>query len=204
MVLKNSYEWDPQGEKAGPVNEVVDLVKEALIKPKMGDVLDIGCGVGRNSLWLAENGFRVHGIDIDSEQIKEAKKRAKNRELQVDFRVADALNLPFKDKSMSLVIDWGCWHCLPRKEVISGNYPRGVARVLKKNGHFLLFHFSLDDPSVLSGYNIGYGKREVVELLRESFMLKEWRSSCWGQRFKFLPPCLFPKHRGFVYLWQKK
>lgn len=198
------YEWDPEGEKTGPVKALVELVEKGLVKPKMGDVLDVGCGVGRNSLWLAEKGFRVYGIDIDEEQIEEAKRRAKNRGLKIDFRVANALNLPFKDESIGFVIDWGCWHSLPKKAVTSGKYPREIARVLKEGGLFLLFHFSLADPYVRKGQNIGYGEEEVIRLLRKHFVLKERRSSWWGRRFKFLPSFLFPQHQGFVYLWQRR
>lgn len=46
------------------------------------DILDLGCGRGRHSLWLAEQAYKVTGIDLSREAIHRAKEKAVNRGLE--------------------------------------------------------------------------------------------------------------------------
>lgn len=75
---------------------------------RKGDyILEVGCGVGTTSCYLAErHGLRVVGLDISEKMIERSKKRAKRKGLEdmVEFRVADAQNLPFKDDTFDAVI----------------------------------------------------------------------------------------------------
>jgi arsenite methyltransferase len=70
-------------------------------------VLDIGCGVGATACYIAKRyGCRVVGIDISDKMLNWAKKRAKREKVEqkVEFRVADARALPFKDDIFDAVI----------------------------------------------------------------------------------------------------
>jgi len=75
---------------------------------KNGDyVLVVGCGVGTTPCYLAEKfGLRVVGIDISEKMIERSKERAKRKglETRIEFRVADAKNLPFKNDIFDAVI----------------------------------------------------------------------------------------------------
>jgi len=63
-------------------------------------VLDIGCNKGSTSLFLAEHGYRVLGIDIHCAAIEQARIRAQESTAtgSLEFRVADVLEEPFTDK----------------------------------------------------------------------------------------------------------
>jgi ubiquinone/menaquinone biosynthesis C-methylase UbiE len=65
-------------------------------------ILEVGCGAGDDSLALAQmvgpNG-RVVGIDAGEDMISEAKKRAENSNLPVEFFVQDACDLDFPDNT---------------------------------------------------------------------------------------------------------
>jgi len=70
-------------------------------------VLDIGCGVGATACYLAkEYGCRVVGVDISEGMIEGARQRAirEGVEDQVEFRVADAQDLPFEDGLFDAVL----------------------------------------------------------------------------------------------------
>lgn len=70
-------------------------------------VLDVGCGVGVTSCFLARNvGCRVTGIDISERMVERSRERAKKEKLAqlVDFRVADAQDLPFEPAVFDAVI----------------------------------------------------------------------------------------------------
>jgi len=70
-------------------------------------VLDVGCGVGATACYLAKRyGCKVVGTDISEKMIDWANRRAKREgvEDRVEFRVADAQNLPFEDARFDVVI----------------------------------------------------------------------------------------------------
>lgn len=52
-------------------------------------VLDLGCGQGRNAVWLAERGHRVTGVDLSDAGIADARSLAGEAGVEVDFLVAD-------------------------------------------------------------------------------------------------------------------
>lgn len=58
-------------------------------KLKPGKALDLACGAGRNAIFLADNGWNVTAVDNSSVGIDIAEKRAAEKGVEVDFRVAD-------------------------------------------------------------------------------------------------------------------
>ncbi len=66
-------------------------------------VLDVSCGTGNYSLELRRRGARVIGLDISSEMLSIAKKKAEREGLKIDFIRADAAMPPFKNNSFDLI-----------------------------------------------------------------------------------------------------
>ncbi|MFH1399642.1 MAG: class I SAM-dependent methyltransferase [Candidatus Woesearchaeota archaeon] len=60
-------------------------------------VLDIGCGTGRTTIPLVKKGYKVTGLDLVPEMIKNAKVIAAKKKLKVKYMIGDATNLTFKD-----------------------------------------------------------------------------------------------------------
>ena len=70
-------------------------------------VLDVGCGVGVTPCFVAKRyGCRVVGVDISKGMIEKSEERAKREGVahKVEFRVADAQDLPFEDDLFDAVI----------------------------------------------------------------------------------------------------
>lgn len=70
-------------------------------------VLEIGCGVGTTTCYLARRyGCRVVGVDLSDRMIEWSRKRARRKgvEQSVEFRTADAQDLPFEDALFDVVI----------------------------------------------------------------------------------------------------
>ncbi len=70
-------------------------------------VLDVGCGNGTTACWIVQHyGCQVQGVDISEGMVARAKQRAQHEGLtdRTEFRVADALHLPFDDGTFDLAI----------------------------------------------------------------------------------------------------
>jgi ubiquinone/menaquinone biosynthesis C-methylase UbiE len=70
-------------------------------------ILDVGCGTGKTSSWFAKRlGCRVVGVDISPRMVEWAKETAKREGIldQVEFRTADAQQLPFDDATFDAVV----------------------------------------------------------------------------------------------------
>src|ERR1700680_2994216 len=65
------------------------LLVAVLERTAPGTALDLACGTGRNSLWLAEHGWRVTAVDGAPTSIEILRSRASERGLAVETRVAD-------------------------------------------------------------------------------------------------------------------
>lgn len=91
---------------AGALKSTKELIE--LCHLEKGEcILEVGCGVGITSCYIAKRyGCRVVGADISEKMIKWSNERAKREgvEKYIEFRVADAHNLPFEDGVFDIVI----------------------------------------------------------------------------------------------------
>lgn len=91
--------------------------------------LEYGCGEGSSAFIIAKNGGLVTGIDISDFAIEQARQKAINEELTIDFRHMNAEALEFEDQSFDFICGSGIIHHLD----IDKSY-REINRVLIHNG----------------------------------------------------------------------
>lgn len=77
-----------------------------------GEVLDIGCGLGDNAIYLASRGHSVTGLDGSPTAIEKARDRAAQAGVSVNFNVADATSLTGYEGRFDTVVDSALYHCL--------------------------------------------------------------------------------------------
>lgn len=118
-----------------PSQELVGCIAGGLI-PAGATVLDIGCGAGREIVFLARCGFKAIGVDLSAEALRIGSERAQAAGVSVDFRQGSALQLPLDDASVDFANDRGCFHHIA--DMLRMQYAEEAARVLKPGGRLLL------------------------------------------------------------------
>jgi SAM-dependent methyltransferase len=104
------------------------------------DVLEIGCGVGTDTVRFARAGARVIAVDLTETAVNLTSDRLAAERLDGMALVADAEALPFRDASFDLVYSWGVLHHTPDtpravSEAARVLRPGGMARVMLYNRH---------------------------------------------------------------------
>lgn len=120
------------------IDKRVELLVEML--PKGGGVLDIGCGRGGNSIFLADKGFDVTCADSDKEVIEEIKKIHP----QINAINQDILEFNFLEEKYDLILALNVLNFFDLeniKEII-----QRIIKSLKKDGLFYMQAFSINDP----------------------------------------------------------
>lgn len=81
---------------------------------RAGRALDLGCGEGRNAVWLAEQGWHVTGVDFSEAGLQKARELARVRKVRVDWILADVTAFRPKPGSYDFVLI--CYLQLPAPE----------------------------------------------------------------------------------------
>jgi ubiquinone/menaquinone biosynthesis C-methylase UbiE len=99
--------------------------------------LELGCGLGIFSAFVAEQGIRATSVDFSSVAIEKAKKRVAGFDKQPAFIVGDVTNLEMLSESFDISFDIGCFHCLNEQD--QKKYVSEVYRLLKPGAVHLIW-----------------------------------------------------------------
>ncbi len=150
-------DWDKayreKGEIQTRVSEIVKDFVKLLEERHAKRVLDLCFGTGRHTIFLAEKGFEVFGIDLSKKGKEITEKKAKEKNLKnVHLKIANMQNLPFEKNFFNAVIavnaiEHNNFDGL--KKTISG-----IERVLKPKGILIATLISTKDPRFGMGKEI--------------------------------------------------
>ena len=115
---------------------LIETLPRLDIKPN-ARVLELGCGTGPVACFLAQLGYRVHGIDIIPDAIDKAKAIAAEQCLDIQYEVLDVCQLPRKGNPYQLIVDSFCSQSMvtdPDRDAMFS----GIKSRLAKNGYFLM------------------------------------------------------------------
>lgn len=163
QFFDSAYDGVPPWEIGRPQDDIVRLQARGGFK---GKVLDIGCGTGENSLFLASKELEVLGIDCVPAAIEKARAKAEERKIECAFEVADALNLGKLKKTFDTVLDSGLFHTL--SDADREKYAKSLAKAVKNKGTLHILCFSTDEPPGEGPRRVG--ERELIDL----FNMRGW------------------------------
>ena len=130
-----SYELD-QDKSIQTVKDWESTIKN-LISHVVGEdirAIDVGTGPGQLAFYLAQAGFNTTGIDISPGMIDRAGRKARELNLNIDFRTGDAENLPFEDNTFDVVVTRNLVWTLPHPQAAI----REWHRILKPGGRIII------------------------------------------------------------------
>ncbi|MGI6189793.1 MAG: methyltransferase domain-containing protein [Caldicoprobacteraceae bacterium] len=158
MSIEWEKEWDRIYKEQGEVqSEILPIVRIAVnIFKKFGckKIMDLGCGTGRHSIYMAEQGFEVYATDISETGLEITRSKARKLNLNnIIFKQHDMRKMPYDNNSFDgILCVWTTGHGTledSRKNV------NEIYRVLKPNGVVVIDYVSTLDEN--------YGKGEEIE-----------------------------------------
>jgi SAM-dependent methyltransferase len=125
------------------IERFVELAIDGRIEPCKA--ITLGCGVGRETIYLAKKGFDVIGLDFSPTAIKRARRMAKSAGVDVEFVVDDLTNLRYVQGTFDLVTDFGALNDLGQKS--RDLYLENVLPLTHPGSQYLMFCFEKMLPS---------------------------------------------------------
>ena len=193
----NQSRWMERNQKRTALLCIQYLYDEHLDKVHHHDILkdlpylmlDLGCGTGFSSEILAENGFRVIGVDILKDMIYKAKqkKRRYEKDTHIEYVQSDINNLPFKDNSIDHIISISAYNFIidptttsKEKVIRLTQTARYLNTIIKDHGRMAL-EFYPNDEQELNQF-----KSSFINNGFNGFMIKQNPNQKSGQTFLLL------------------
>src|SRR5215471_3060496 len=147
-------------ERSRPPSDLVELVEGQSPLPP-GRALDLGCGTGTDSVYLARRGWDVTGVDMVPRALAAARRRAAAAGVSPRYVRGDVTRLEQLGigDGYALILDFGCFHTLPDDR--RDPYVASVSGVAAPDATLLLYGFA--QPPRLAPMHAGLTPEEVGE-----------------------------------------
>lgn len=164
-------------------------------------VLDIACGSGNYSIYLAELGFDVTAIDISSKAIEIAKEKANTARVKINFVCGDFLEHNFGEQKFNFIFDYSILHHVAPQDL--EHYAKKESSLLEKNGILALVCYS-DKDEYSQGKKSATGKfgnimyyrtKEQIENLYSDLRKLHYSQTILGKRLQ---------HKGHFWVLMKE
>ena len=157
---------------SGPPQILLNVLKS---RNRPGRALDIGCGVGTHAILLAQQDYRVTGVDFIKKAINIAMERADQANVNVELLEADILQWQPEGR-YDLILDAGCLHGITGKK--RNDYRDRLLTWLDDGGDYILVHF--EKKHIFDYCPVGprrFSRKKIVEWLSPDLEEKEYLSN---------------------------
>jgi len=140
--------------------------------------LELGCGLGIFSSFMASQGIKATGVDFSSVAIEKANKRVANNTDKPVYIVGDVTNLEIINKQFDVSYDVGCFHCL--NEESQQKYVSEIYRLLKPGATHLIWALDSSPSGIkLSPDYIAKQFENNFQLKKSTFSRRRIVASHW-------------------------
>ena len=164
--MHHGYYGKTGNQKINRLQAQINLIEELLIYAQVSDadnILDVGCGIGGSSLYLAQK-FNCHttGITLSMVQVSRSQQRAQEANLsnKAQFLQANALEMPFQDNTFDLVWTLESGEHMPDKN----KFLQECYRVLKPNGKLIMATWCHRSTNSITGELTDDEKRHLEKI----------------------------------------
>ncbi len=173
-IDRHSIKWDELHQMdvfrpLYPTESIVRFIKANFPNPANAHILDLGCGAGRHVLFLAEQGYKVTGIDFSQQGLDIAKKRIEEKRLHAQLSKGSILSLPFQNESFDGIISYGVLIYFKKKDLITAIDE--IHRVLNKGGKAFIVVRSIYDKRFGLGKEIEQNTFRMKNKNEENFIV---------------------------------
>ncbi len=171
---------------AGPGRRADELEKNLLAKmlalfPQAKTVLEVGCGTGHFSRWLASRGFQTIGLDLSTAMLQQAR-----RHPGVAYIRGDAHALPFANRAFDLVLMVTTLEFLPKPRMAIGEAMRvarqGLLIGVLNRWSALAIRRRIFSGAIWRAAHF-YSVRQLAQLTRDAAAARaratHWRTTLW-------------------------
>ena len=149
---------------------IINLILSNIDLASNAKILDAACGAGRHSINFAEKGYNVRGFDLSETLLKIAQKEAEEKNLDIEFSLADKRFFKIDEKFdliVSLFTSFGYFYSVDENFA----FPRNAFHMLSENGYYVLDYLNkvfLEENLVKFSHRIIHNKeikesREISE-----------------------------------------
>ncbi len=150
MVNSKAWDWK-NADKSRWLTPSEDCVYLSYKWKKEGvkTILDLGCGLGRHTLYFAQNGFQVSAVDLSEDAVQATQSLQKENNVKFSCRTADMMSLPFPENTFDAVFSY---HVISHQDTPGVQAVIGeITRVLKPEGRLFVTlcakeHFAFTCP----------------------------------------------------------
>lgn len=137
----------PSSFRKEPTNALVEFISWLEKQPghEKQNAADLGCGLGRNSFYLARHGFSVTAIDLLEENAQTINQEADRTKLPITAFAQDVSSKwPIAPNSLDVAIDIFCYKHITNKQS-QKNYREELWKAMKPNGYYFISLASIND-----------------------------------------------------------
>ncbi|MFZ2537964.1 MAG: methyltransferase domain-containing protein [Oscillospiraceae bacterium] len=164
MNITKAWDWSKNTDNQWLVPSIDSAYLAENWKSKgFNNFLDLGCGLGRHSIYMASHGFSVSAVDLSDYGVEYLKTWAEKENLTIKTEVCNMLSLPFEDNSFDCIMAYNVIYHTDTKGFIKSLSE--INRVLKPNGELFI--------TLISKNTYSYKRAENYKRVDENTILRD-------------------------------
>lgn len=137
MIESKAWDWSKNQDNQWLIPSMESCYLAESWKSKgFNKFLDLGCGLGRHSIYFAQKGFEVNSVDLSDYGINHVKEWAEKESLNIKADLCDMLNLPFDNDTFDCIIAYNVIYHTDTEGFIKSL--EEIKRVLKSKGELFI------------------------------------------------------------------